>query len=122
MGNALSLPEAIIATFAMAAVIFFCRALPFIFFGKNALTNNGNGGPDAFGKFMRFVEKIAPPVAMTVLCFNAIAVPMKDDVQAALPVILASCLTALLHIWKRNVMLSIFTGTVFFMLAQRMSV
>jgi branched-subunit amino acid transport protein AzlD len=122
MGNALSLPEAVIATFAMAAVIFFCRAFPFIFFRKNALTNNGNGSLDAFGKVMRFVEKIAPPVAMTVLCFNAIAVPIKEDVHAAMPVIFASCLTALLHIWKRNVMLSIFTGTTFFMLTQRMAV
>ncbi|MDR1362509.1 MAG: AzlD domain-containing protein, partial [Spirochaetaceae bacterium] len=63
------IPEAIIYTFAMGAVIFFCRAAPFIFF-RGMKTEGGREN-----KFLLFVERTAPPIAMTVLCFNALAIP-----------------------------------------------
>ena len=108
------IPEAIVYTFIMAAVIFFCRVFPFIFFrgGKtDAVREN---------RFLLFVERTAPPIAMTVLCFNAVSAPIKESLAGALPVISASLLTALLHLWKRNALLSIFSGTVLFMLIQRL--
>lgn len=108
------IPEATIYIFAMAAAIFFCRVFPFIFFrgGKTrGLREN---------RFFTFIEMTAPPIAMAVLCFNAIAAPIKENLSASLPVISASLLTALLHIWKRNALLSIFSGTAFFMLIQRL--
>jgi branched-subunit amino acid transport protein AzlD len=98
----------------MGAVIFSCRAFPFIFF-RGIKTN------DKWGKFFLFVEKTAPPIAMTVLCFNALAIPVKENFDFALPTLLAAAVTVLLHIWKRNALLSIFSGTALFMLLQRFS-
>jgi branched-subunit amino acid transport protein AzlD len=108
------IPEAIIYIFAMAAAIFFCRVFPFIFLhgGKTRGTREN--------RFLQFIEITAPPIAMAVLCLNAIAAPIKENLPAALPVIPASVLTALLHLRKRNALLSIFSGTAFFMLIQRL--
>ncbi|MDR2795669.1 MAG: AzlD domain-containing protein, partial [Spirochaetaceae bacterium] len=89
-------PETTIYTFVMGAVIFFCRVFPFIFF------RGGKTGAARENKFLLFVERTVPPLAMTVLCFNAVAAPVKESITNALPVISASALTALLHIWKRN--------------------
>ncbi|MDR2803293.1 MAG: AzlD domain-containing protein [Treponema sp.] len=106
--------KAVIYIFVMSAVIFFCRVFPFIFF-------RGAGDNDKHeNKLLLFVEKTAPPLAMTALCFNAIAAPIKDNIAAAPPIIAASTLTALLHIWKRNALLSIFSGTAVFMLLERL--
>jgi branched-subunit amino acid transport protein AzlD len=109
----LTVTETIIYTFAMGAVIFFCRAFPFIFFrGIKTYGKREN-------KFLLFVEKTAPPIAMTILCFNALAAPIKENSAFALPTLLAAAITALLHLWKRNALLSIFSGTALFMLLRR---
>jgi branched-subunit amino acid transport protein AzlD len=97
----------------MGAVIFFCRVFPFIFF-RDIKTNDKWGS-----KFLLFVEKTAPPIAMTVLCFNALAIPIKENSAFTLPTLLAAAVTVLLHLWKRNALLSIFIGTALFMLLQR---
>jgi branched-subunit amino acid transport protein AzlD len=97
----------------MGAVIFFCRAVPFIFF--RGIKTNGEC------KFLIFVEKTAPPIAMTVLCFNTLVIPVKENSDFTLPTLLAAAVTVLLHLWKRNVLLSIFSGTALFMLLQRFS-
>jgi branched-subunit amino acid transport protein AzlD len=102
--------DTIIYVLAMAAVIFLCRAFPFIFF-------RGTVGKPA-ARFLLFIERTAPPVAMTVLCFNALAAPIKENPASALPVLSASLITALLHIWRRNSLLSIIGGTAVFMLIQ----
>jgi branched-subunit amino acid transport protein AzlD len=100
----------------MGAVIFFCRAFPFIFF-RGIKTN------DKWGyKFLIFIEKTAPPIAMTVLCFNTLVIPVKENSDFALPTLWAAAVTILLHLWKRNVLLSIFSGTALFMLLQQLTV
>jgi branched-subunit amino acid transport protein AzlD len=106
-------PETIIYTFVMGAVIYLCRLFPFIFFRRVK--------PDGklANRFLLFVEKTAPPIALTVLCFNALAVPIKENAFRTLPTLAAAALTALLHLWKRNALLSIFGGVALFMLLQR---
>ena len=99
------LSKMIIHIFVMGEVICFCRAFPFIFFRRK--TEGGRAD-----KFMLFVEKTAPPIAMTLLCLNALAACVKES--PPLPVLSAAVLTALLHIWKRNALLSIFCGTALF--------
>lgn len=108
-------PKTIILVFVMAAAIFICRAFPFIFFrGVKADIKPAT-------RFLQFIEKTAPPAAMTVLCFNALAAPVKENPDSALPVLSAALLTALLHVWKRNSLLSIMGGTAFFMLLKRLA-
>jgi branched-subunit amino acid transport protein AzlD len=130
-----SVNGALIMTFAMGAVILFCRAFPFLFFRER---KPGNGkdpeapGPadktreDPPGKrnfregFLALVEKTAPPAAMTVLAFNAISAPLKEDPSQVLPVMAASAFTAALHLWKRNALLSILGGTALYMVLERL--
>jgi branched-subunit amino acid transport protein AzlD len=114
----LSQNQAVIFSLVFGAVIFFCRVFPFIFFRSKESAQSGN-------KFIRFVEKTAPPVAMTALCFNAIAGAVKENFLpegpniSLLPLFAASAVTALLHIWKRNALVSIFAGTALFMVLGR---
>jgi branched-subunit amino acid transport protein AzlD len=109
----LSIRKALILTLAMGAVILFCRAFPFFFFrnqGKRA---------SFMDAFLSFVEKVAPPVAMTVLAFNAISVPLKENFPQGLPALAASVFTALVHLWKRNALVSIVGGTLLYMVINR---
>jgi branched-subunit amino acid transport protein AzlD len=108
-------PETIIYTFAMGAVIFFCRVFPFLFF------RGGKADGKRKNRFLLFVERSAPPLTMTVLCLNSTVSLIRENIHNALPVISASALTALLHLWRRNALLSIFSGTALFMLLQRLT-
>jgi branched-subunit amino acid transport protein AzlD len=101
-------------TFVMGAVIFFCRVFPFIFFRERR-----GEGSKASETFLSLVEKTAPPVAMTVLAFNALSGPIKDTIHASIPVLAASVFTALTHLWKRNALISIIGGTVVYMVLSR---
>jgi branched-subunit amino acid transport protein AzlD len=119
--------EAFVITFAMGAAILFCRAFPFLFFRDTREKNSGGEnkagkrakGMDCGAAFLNFVEKTVPPVAMTVLAFNSIAAPVKGNSGEAIPVLAASVLTALVHLWKRNPLLSIFGGTALYMILER---
>jgi branched-subunit amino acid transport protein AzlD len=106
--------ELVIYVLAMAAAIFLCRLFPFIFFRGL----DGDSKPAA--RLLLFIERTAPPAAMTVLCFNALAAPIKENPASALPVLAASLITALLHLWRRSPLLSIAGGTAIFMLIQRL--
>jgi branched-subunit amino acid transport protein AzlD len=119
----LTIPQALIYTFAMGAVIFLCRAFPFLFVGDEA--GQGDGIPGAGGKprrkaFLGFVEKIVPPAAMTVLAFNAVAGSLRGGLQEGIPALVAAAFTALVHLWKRNPLISIFGGPAVYMILERM--
>ncbi|MDR2521567.1 MAG: AzlD domain-containing protein [Spirochaetaceae bacterium] len=106
-------------TIALALVVFVCRALPFVIFKKprdDAETPAGG----ILEKCVAFVEKTAPPVAITALAFNTLALEIAAAPRtAALPVLAASALTALLHLWKRNALASIAAGTALYMVISR---
>jgi branched-subunit amino acid transport protein AzlD len=105
-------------TAAMGAVIFFCRVFPFLFFRKGG----GSSPPDdkkAAKGLRSLVEKAAPPVTMTVLAVNAMSAPIRESLPAAFPVLAASLFTALVHLWKRNSLLSIMGGTAIYMALSR---
>ena len=108
--------EALFLSIVMAAVIFFCRVFPFLFFREKTGSITGNR-TDAF---LAFVEKTVPPVAMTVLAFNSLAGPVRSNPRELLPGLIAATLTALVHLWQRNPLLSIFGGTALYMLLIRL--
>jgi branched-subunit amino acid transport protein AzlD len=112
----LSVKTAFVYTCAMGVVIFLCRAFPFLFFRKGA---PDQGKKTAINSFLSLVEKVVPPAAMTVLAFNAIAAPVREQFSAGIPVIAASLFTVLAHLWKRNFLLSILGGTVLYMILNR---
>ncbi|MDR2048117.1 MAG: AzlD domain-containing protein [Treponema sp.] len=121
---------ALLYTVVLGAVIFFCRFLPFMLF-----KDERKAGPAGFGAaddpanrpagvkaFLGFVEKVAPPVAMTVLAFNSLAGPVKaagfPEAGFVAPLVAAALCTAVLHIRKRNALISIFGGTALYMLLE----
>ena len=97
--------EALGLVFAMGAVILLCRALPFVLIRWTGSS-----------RIAGFVEKIVPPAAMTVLAFNALGAPFRDNPRNGLLVLAAAVVTALTHLWKRNTLLSILGGTLVYML------
>ena len=110
--------EALLITFVMGAVIFFCRVFPFLFFGKE----KDGEAKEASGRqkaFLGFVEKTVPPAAMTVLAFNSMTGPVKGNLREGIPILAASVLTALIHLWRRNPLISIFCGTALYMILER---
>ena len=109
--------EALGLVFAMGVVILFCRAVPFLFFP------GGEKSSPRVKAFLGFVERTVPPVVMTILAFNAIGSGFLGEVSGFLNdgilVLAASVFTALLHLWKRNSLVSIFGGTAVYMILQR---
>jgi len=119
-----SVTEALGMVFAMGAVIFFCRAFPFLFFSrkkKDADSSSGsNNEKSGIKRLIDFAEKIIPPIAMTVLSFNILGASFKADQLDGLLVLGASAITAVLHLWKRNFLISILGGTVVYMILCRL--
>ena len=109
--------EAAFITVIMALVILFCRACPFLFFrGKQP------GG--SAEKFIVFVEKAVPPLAMTVLAFNTLSAPVYESLKQGgngqiVSALAAAAVTVAAHLWKRNALLSIFSGTAVYMALER---
>jgi branched-subunit amino acid transport protein AzlD len=107
------LKTAILYSALTGTVVFLCRAFPFIFLagGKNPLAKQRG--------FVFAAEKVIPPLAMILLCANAIASPIRENADLLFPVATASLATAFLHILRRNVLLSIAGGTALYMVLIR---
>ena len=105
--------DALLLSAVMAAAIFFCRALPFFLFRDKSGSGNINTSKRKTA-FFSFAEKTVPPVAMTVLAFNALSVPARTNPGEIIPVLIAAIFTVGVHLWKRNPLISIFGGTAVF--------
>jgi branched-subunit amino acid transport protein AzlD len=113
--------SALVLSFVMGLVIFLCRAFPFFFFRAGDEKAAGTGRPAGTGEaLLSFVEKVAPPVAMTVLAFNSVAAQIRTSPAEALPLLAASAFTGLVHIRRRNPLISIIGGTAVYMILERM--
>jgi branched-subunit amino acid transport protein AzlD len=117
----LSVQTALIYTLVMGLAVFLCRAFPFIFLRKGKPGDGETRGK--LNNFLSLVEKVVPPVAMTVLAVNSVSSPIKENLQAGLPAVIpvlaASLFTALVHIWKRNFLISVLGGTILYMVLSR---
>ena len=109
------LREALILSVIMGLVIFFCRVCPFWFFRE---TTGKTAGSKSV--FLDFVEKIVPPLAMTVLTLNSLTALIYENLSNGIPVLCASGFTVIMHLWLRNPLISIFGGTAVFMILQRL--
>lgn len=91
------------AILGMALTILFCRAIPFLFKIKQ-------------NKFIEFVENYIPPIAMTVLAVSALVTINWSYKPYGLPEAIAAISIIIVHLWKRNALISILGGTALFML------
>ncbi|MDF9827079.1 branched-subunit amino acid transport protein AzlD [Ereboglobus sp. PH5-5] len=104
----LNMTQVIIATFVAAGVTLFTRLVPFLFF-RNRPPSPG----------IAYLQRYIPPMTMVIL----VAYCLKDvewhDIARAIPVVVGVVVTAALHFWKRNPLISIFTGTALYMILIR---
>lgn len=102
----LSITESIVMFGIIALVTISLRSAPFMLFPDNKETP----------KYIKYLGKILPNtiIAMLVIyCLKDISVFVYPN---ALPEIIAIISIAILHIWKRNTLLSIGGGTLIYML------
>ena len=90
---------------AMAIVMFLLRALPFLLFGRNGKTP----------ELVLYIGKVITPAAIAMLivyCFNGVTFTIYPS---CLPELLAGLAIVLVQ-WKfKNALVSIFGGTIFYM-------
>ena len=96
--------EIYIAIAIMAVVNFFTRVFPFLFFRKNELP-----------LYVVFIERFFPAVIMTILIVYSIKDIDFSLAPYGLKEIGGVLFTAILHIVFKNYLVSIFSGTIFYM-------
>jgi branched-subunit amino acid transport protein AzlD len=102
------LEKAFIAIAAMAAVTVFTRAFPFIFFRNRK-------PPEA----LDFVRDYIPPAVMMILVLSSFKDIKWASSPFGIPELACAGLVAILHLWKRNAMISIVGGTAVYMILTR---
>lgn len=113
----LTTTQAIAAIAVMALVTFLTRALPFLLFDR------GDHPP----KLVLYLGRVLPPAVIAMLiiyCLKSNILAVETNLTSLLdPAVLSQWLPALLsvavvvflHIWKHNNLLSIFGGTILYM-------
>ena len=106
---AISTTESIMIIAVCANCTFAERALPFIIF-------RGKEVPE----IVRYLGRILPMAIMATLVIYCIKGISFTSVAGWAPILIASAVTVLLHLWKSNTMLSIFGGTICYMVLIQM--
>lgn len=100
-----------IVSIAIAAVAnFFTRFTPFLIF------DHQRNGKEDLSPFIEGLGKFLPPAIMGMLvvyCFRNVHFLSGNY---GLPEIIASVITVIVHLWKRNMSLSLLLGTVSYIL------
>ena len=91
---------AIATSFLTGIVIYAERAFPFLLFAKKEPP-----------KIIAVIEKYIPPMVLAALLFYCLKDVEFSAAKGFVPHFAALTLTAALHIWKSNALLSIFSGT-----------
>lgn len=102
----MTVPQQIMTIAAIVLGTVCTRALPFIIFPS------GKEPP----KYIKYLGKVLPCAVtgmLAVYCYKSVGV---KEYPHGLPELIASALTVGLHLWKRNMLLSIAAGTICYML------
>ncbi|MCQ2532365.1 MAG: AzlD domain-containing protein [Saccharofermentans sp.] len=94
----------VIAIVIIALVTFLTRSLPFIAFGKRPLPS-----------WVTYLGKVLPPAIMVVLVCYCLKGITFSTLHGFLPEIIACLITAGVHVYKKNMYLSIIIGTICYM-------
>lgn len=91
---------------AVAIVTIATRAVPFLIFG----------GKREVPGVVKYLGKVLPPAIMAILviyCLKSVSIFTGNH---GLPELLAVAVVAILHLWKKNTLLSIGAGTICYMI------
>jgi len=94
----------ILAILVMTITNYFTRALPFFFFSKK--------NPP---KALLFLEKVFPPIIMTILVFYSLKGVKIEPPNYGLFELIAIVITIILHLIFKNFLLSIIGSTLIYM-------
>lgn len=100
-----SVGRSLVIMFVVAGTIFFTRLIPFLFFPK------GKEVPQV----VQYLGKVLPPAVIGMLVVYCLKNVSVFQAPFGLPELLAVAVVILLHLWKRNNLLSIGAGTVLYM-------
>ncbi len=90
----------------MAAVTLLTRALPFLLFDRG-------GRPP---KIILYLGRVLPPAVMAMLVVYCLRGVSFAALAGWLPQLMGVAAVAALHKWQHNTLISIFGGTLFYML------
>ncbi|MCQ2592117.1 MAG: AzlD domain-containing protein [Treponema sp.] len=102
------LSKIIIAIFLISLVIFLERLFPFAVFSNRAP-----------GKLIHFFEKYIPPFVMLGLLIYSLRDTRFSTLVQWVPQISAIVFTMISYVWKKNTLISIFGGTIIYMVLIR---
>lgn len=102
----LSTNQAIIAILVAAICTFLTRLFPFALFS----------GKKEVPKPIKYLGDILPVAIIGALIIYCLKDFVSGDINIIAPQLIAVALTAIIHIWKKNTLLSIATGTIGYML------
>ena len=103
--------QAVASIAVMAGVTFLTRVLPFLLFGR------GSQPPKA----ILYLGRVLPPAVIAMLiiyCLRNIRFGWGADLAAFAgwaPQLISAAVVVALHLWKHNNLLSIFGGTILYM-------
>jgi branched-subunit amino acid transport protein AzlD len=96
----------LIAILVIAIVTFIIRIAPFIFFGKGKATP----------KYIVYIGNYLPPAVISMLIIYCLRNVNISAFPFGAPEAIGIITVAILHIWKRNNLISIIGGTVIYMI------
>jgi branched-subunit amino acid transport protein AzlD len=88
-----------------ACIIYFERALPWLAFGKKEMP-----------PMVKRLSDLLPPALMAILVVYGLKGLTTSDAHTVIAMIVASIFTAIIHIYKKNQILSVFLGTALYMI------
>lgn len=95
-----------VAIIAVAAIVtLIIRAVPFVAFG----------GKKEVPSTITYLGKVLPPAIMVILVIYCVKGINLFSGSHGIPELLSIVVVALLHVWKRNTLLSIGVGTILYM-------
>lgn len=97
--------HSVLIVLIVALVTIALRFLPFLIFGENRKTP----------AVIAYLGKVLPYAVMGMLVVYCLKSISFTSAPFGIPELLGCAVVALLHIWKRNTLLSIGAGTVFYM-------
>ncbi len=97
--------QAVASIAVMAVVTFLTRALPFLLFDRG-------GHPP---KLVLYLGRVLPPAIIAMLIVYCLRGVSFVGLGSWLPPLVSVVLVVVLHLWKHNNLLSIFGGTIFYM-------
>lgn len=96
---------AIAAIAVMAVITFLTRALPFLLFDR------GSAPP----KIILYLGRVLPPAVIAMLIIYCLKDISFAQAGSWLPQLISVAVVVVLHLWKHNNLLSIFGGTILYM-------